>query len=56
MHANIYMHHISHNLPGDAYFDQISKNFAAYKNYLVKKNDKLRQSNIRKELKSPING
>ena len=37
------------NLKGDQYFEQVKRNFAAFKKHIVKKNETLRQSNARKE-------
>ena len=37
------------NLHGEQYYQQIKRNFAAFKLHIVKKNELLRQANSRKE-------
>jgi len=44
------------NLQGDQYFEQVKRNFTAFKRHIVKKNDQLRSANLRKEAQVSPNG
>lgn len=40
-------------MQGEEYFQQVNKNFLAYRHYLEKKNEQLRKDNTRRAHNSP---
>lgn len=52
----LYNANIGDNLDSDEYYEKVSKNFMAYKMYIQKKNEQLRQANLKKELNPSLTG